>query len=165
MWRSWCIALSFLILALDGDELSTSRFCHFLAWGIVPGTHWLGDWVDLKAGMDAMKKRSYFCRESNISVPARSPSLYQLSYQHVINWSTISALAWLDWGKLQNPSIMIASVQAEVQTEYLLNKSQNRLLLEPTFLWSGIIGSRMIMKLGPHSVINCAIDDLFVFQD
>jgi hypothetical protein len=35
--------------------------------GKAPGTHWIGDWVSPKAGLDATKRReiSYLCQESN----------------------------------------------------------------------------------------------------
>jgi hypothetical protein len=46
-----------------------------------PGTHWMGDWVDLRVRLGAMEKIKIFrCRESNMGHPARSPSLYRLSY-------------------------------------------------------------------------------------
>jgi hypothetical protein len=46
-----------------------------------PGTHCIGRWIDPKAGLDAVEKRKILhCRESNAGRPARSPSLYRLSY-------------------------------------------------------------------------------------
>jgi hypothetical protein len=46
-----------------------------------PGTDWLGDWVGLRAGLDAIGKRIILhCQESNPGRPARIPSLYRLSY-------------------------------------------------------------------------------------
>jgi hypothetical protein len=48
---------------------------------LVPGTHWIGGWVVLKAGPDAVgKKKILHCRESSLGHPAHSLSLYQLSY-------------------------------------------------------------------------------------
>jgi hypothetical protein len=39
-----------------------------------PGTHWIGSWVDLRFGSDAVEKRKIFhCRESNRCLIARSP--------------------------------------------------------------------------------------------
>jgi hypothetical protein len=119
MWRSGCTALSFLTSALDGGEWSASRLRRFTAWETVPGTHLLGGWVAPRASLDAMEERSSFCRESNLAHPARSTSPYQVSCHHGLNWSSISALAWRHWGKLQYPSIRIGNVQAEVRTEYL----------------------------------------------
>jgi hypothetical protein len=46
-----------------------------------PGTHWIGCWVGPRAGLDAVKKRkTLHCREWNPGRPARSQSLYRLSY-------------------------------------------------------------------------------------
>jgi hypothetical protein len=46
------------------------------------GTHWIGGGVGPRAGPDAVGRRNipWQCRESNPGHPARSPSLYQLSY-------------------------------------------------------------------------------------
>jgi hypothetical protein len=46
------------------------------------GTHWIGGWVDPRAGLDTVEKRkiSCPCRKSKPGRPARSPSLYRLSY-------------------------------------------------------------------------------------
>jgi hypothetical protein len=47
-----------------------------------PGTHWTGDWVGPRAGLDAEARRKIlcFCRGSNPGRPVRSQSLYWLSY-------------------------------------------------------------------------------------
>jgi hypothetical protein len=40
------------------------------------GTHWIGGWVCLRAGLDHVEKRTILqCRESNPGRPGRSPSL------------------------------------------------------------------------------------------
>jgi hypothetical protein len=49
VWRSGGIAHAFLTLALDGSEWSDSRFGRF-----IPDTHQIGDWVDPRAGRDAV---------------------------------------------------------------------------------------------------------------
>jgi hypothetical protein len=41
----------FLTSALVGGEWSASRPCRF-----TPGTHWIGSWVDPRAGLDAVRK-------------------------------------------------------------------------------------------------------------
>jgi hypothetical protein len=41
-------------LALDGGEWPASH--PFTLKGTAPSTHWIGGWVDLSAGLDAMKK-------------------------------------------------------------------------------------------------------------
>jgi hypothetical protein len=47
-----------------------------------PSTYWVGDWVGPKAVLDAVEYRNISCpyRESNPDCPARSLSLYPLSY-------------------------------------------------------------------------------------
>jgi hypothetical protein len=46
----------FLISALVGDEWSASRLGLFTPRERAPGTHWIGGWVDPKAGLDDMEK-------------------------------------------------------------------------------------------------------------
>jgi hypothetical protein len=75
------IAPTVLALALDGGEMSASRPCRFTPGERTPGTHWIGGWVGLGTGLDAVEKRNILqCRKSNPGLPARSPSLYRLSY-------------------------------------------------------------------------------------
>jgi hypothetical protein len=50
----------FLTLALAGFEWSVSRPGRFTPWGRAPGTHWIGDRVDPRAGRDDVKKRKFF---------------------------------------------------------------------------------------------------------
>jgi hypothetical protein len=47
-----------------------------------PGTHWIGGWVGPRAGLDAETRRKILCpcRGSNPDRPARSQTLYCLSY-------------------------------------------------------------------------------------
>jgi hypothetical protein len=49
-----------------------------------PGTHWIGGWVDPRAGLDEVKKRKLFTLPvlelRPLGRPARSQSLYRLSY-------------------------------------------------------------------------------------
>jgi len=42
---------SFLTSVLDGEALSLSCSGRF-SWGQNPGTHWIGGWVDPRAGLD-----------------------------------------------------------------------------------------------------------------
>jgi hypothetical protein len=46
-----------------------------------PCTHWIGDWVGTRAGLDVVGNRKIFCLcpEWHPGRPARSPSLYRLS--------------------------------------------------------------------------------------
>jgi hypothetical protein len=43
-----------------------------------PGTHWIGGWVGLRAGLDAGARRKILCpcRGSDLDRPARSQTLY-----------------------------------------------------------------------------------------
>jgi hypothetical protein len=49
----------FLTSALVGGEWSASRPGRFTSGEIAPGTHWIGGWVDPKAGLDNMEKRKF----------------------------------------------------------------------------------------------------------
>jgi hypothetical protein len=42
----------FLTSALAGGEWSASRPGRFTAWERALGTHWIGGWVDPRAGLD-----------------------------------------------------------------------------------------------------------------
>jgi hypothetical protein len=49
----------------------------------IPGTHWIGGWVGLRAGLDTGARRKIFCpcQGSNPDRPAHSQTLYCLSYR------------------------------------------------------------------------------------
>jgi hypothetical protein len=47
----------FLTSALAGGERSASRFGRFTRREGAPGIHWIGGWVDPKAGLDDVEKR------------------------------------------------------------------------------------------------------------
>jgi hypothetical protein len=46
----------FLIWALAGGEWATSRLGRCTPGERAPGTHWIGDWVDPRAGVDNVEK-------------------------------------------------------------------------------------------------------------
>jgi hypothetical protein len=48
---------AFIILALYGGEWSASRPGHFTPGVNSYGIHWIGDWVVLSAGLDAVAER------------------------------------------------------------------------------------------------------------
>jgi hypothetical protein len=77
--RSAGTAPLFLTSSLDGGEWSSSRPDRF-----TPGTHMMGGWVGSRAGLGVVEKRKILHRESNPACPARSPSLYRLSYSDSI---------------------------------------------------------------------------------
>jgi hypothetical protein len=74
----------FLTSALVGDEWSTSRPGRFTPGESAPGTHWIGGWVDLRAGLDDLEKRKFLTLPRlelrPLGFPARSLSLYRLRY-------------------------------------------------------------------------------------
>jgi hypothetical protein len=49
----------FLTSALGGDEWSASRPGRFTLGEKAPSTHWIGGWVDPRAGVDDMEKRKF----------------------------------------------------------------------------------------------------------
>jgi hypothetical protein len=81
-------------------EWSASRPCLFNPWGKARGTHWMGGWVGLRAGLDDMEKRKFFTLTGLELRPlgrsARSQSLYRLRYPGscnlVVRWQNL--LAW-----------------------------------------------------------------------
>jgi hypothetical protein len=49
----------FLTSALAGGEWLASRPCRFTPGERVPGTHWIGGWVDPGDGLDHVEKRKF----------------------------------------------------------------------------------------------------------
>jgi hypothetical protein len=74
----------FLTSALAGGERSTSRPDRFITGKRVAGTHWIGGWLDPRAGLDDVEKRQFLIlpglKLRPLGRPARSWSLYQLRY-------------------------------------------------------------------------------------
>jgi hypothetical protein len=74
----------FLTSALVGGEWSASRPGRFTSGERVPGTHWIGGWVDPSADLNNVEKRTFLIlpgRELRpLGRPARSQSLYRLRY-------------------------------------------------------------------------------------
>jgi hypothetical protein len=84
-WRrigSGCIDPLFLTSAFAGGEWSASRPCRFTLAERVPGTHWIGDWVGPRAGLDDVEKQKFLTLPGlelrPLGRPARSQSLYRL---------------------------------------------------------------------------------------
>jgi hypothetical protein len=80
-------------LALDGGEWWASHLDLFPPEVKALGTHWIGGWMDSKAGLDAVGKRkiSYPRRESNTDSSAVNPlaySYYQNTRRHIVEYST-----------------------------------------------------------------------------
>jgi hypothetical protein len=51
-----------------------------------PDTHSIGGWESPRASLDIVKRKSYPCRDSNPGRPARSTTLYLLSYPAFISY-------------------------------------------------------------------------------
>jgi hypothetical protein len=49
----------FLTWVLVGGEWSASRPARFTLGKRAPGNHWIGDWVDLRAGVDEVENRKF----------------------------------------------------------------------------------------------------------
>jgi hypothetical protein len=73
-----------LTSALVGGEWSASRPGRFNPGDKAPGTHWIGGWVDPRAGLDEVKKRKFMTLPGlefrPVHHPARSQLLYRLRY-------------------------------------------------------------------------------------
>jgi hypothetical protein len=71
-------------LALDKGEWSASRPGRFIPRERAPGTHWIGGWVDTRAGLENLEKRKFLTLPGleflPLGRPASSQSLYRLSY-------------------------------------------------------------------------------------
>jgi hypothetical protein len=74
----------FFTSALDGGKWSASRPGSFSPREKVPGTHWVGDWMGPKAGLDTVVRRKIpsTCQDSNLQ--SSSPALYHLDSPAVI---------------------------------------------------------------------------------
>jgi hypothetical protein len=73
----------FLNSALAGGEWSDSRPCLFNPGESAHGTHWIGGWVDPRAGLDDLKRKLLTLpglEPRPLGRPARSQSLYRLRY-------------------------------------------------------------------------------------
>jgi hypothetical protein len=69
----------FLTSALAKGEWSISRPCRFTLGEISPGIHWIGDWLDLRAGLEDVGNRKFLnlpgLELRPLGHPARSQSL------------------------------------------------------------------------------------------
>jgi hypothetical protein len=66
-----------------GWVVSVTPWPRFTPGERTPGTHWIGGWAGPRAGLDAEARRKILCpfRGSNPDCPARSQTLYCLSYR------------------------------------------------------------------------------------
>jgi hypothetical protein len=74
----------FLDLGLAGGQWSASRPGPFIPGERAPGNHWIGGWVDPRAGVDGVEKTKFLTLPGldlrPLSLLARSQSLYRLRY-------------------------------------------------------------------------------------
>jgi hypothetical protein len=73
-----------LTSALGGGEWSDSRPGRFTPRERPPGTHWIGSWVNPRAGVDDVEKRKFLTLPGleirPLGRPERGQSLYRLRY-------------------------------------------------------------------------------------
>jgi hypothetical protein len=92
MWADVEIHI-FLTSALVGGEWSTSRPGRFTPGERAPGTHWIGGWAGLRAGVDDLEKRKFLTlpglelqpvasRYTNYAIPA--PIEYLISLVNIV---------------------------------------------------------------------------------
>jgi hypothetical protein len=74
----------FLTSALVGGGWSASRRGRFIPGERTPGTHWIGGWVNPRAGLNDLEKRKFLTLSGLELRPLRRPvrrqSLYRLLY-------------------------------------------------------------------------------------
>jgi hypothetical protein len=73
----------FLTSAVAGGEWPASPLGRFTPEEIAPGIHWIGSWVDPRAGLYDVEKTFFILPGLELrplSRPARSQSLYRLRY-------------------------------------------------------------------------------------
>jgi hypothetical protein len=79
-----CRSTFSLTSALVGGEWSASRPYRFTPGESATGTHWIGGWVDPRAGLDDVEKIKFLTLPGlelrPLDRPARSQSLYRLRY-------------------------------------------------------------------------------------
>jgi hypothetical protein len=74
-----------LISTLDGGEWLDSCLCRYISGLRSPGTHWIGGWVDPRAGLNDTEKLKFLTllglELRRLGRPSRSQSLYRLRYR------------------------------------------------------------------------------------
>jgi hypothetical protein len=74
----------FLTSALVGGECSASRLCRFIPAEGAPSTHWMGGWMDPRAGLNDVENRKFLTLPGlelpPFGLPTRIQLLYRLHY-------------------------------------------------------------------------------------
>jgi hypothetical protein len=73
------MAPSYLTSTLERGVCRVSRPDRFTSGERTSSTLWIGGWVDLRAGLDAVKRNILPCREQNPGRAVRSTPLYRLN--------------------------------------------------------------------------------------
>jgi hypothetical protein len=108
-------SFSLLISAPDGDEWSASCPGRLLSPGRDPGTHWIGGWVDLRAGLDTESREQSFTSDGDETPVVQSAirhytdwvssagTFSEASYLTATCWSATRQCHWcnLAWPRLQ----------------------------------------------------------------
>ena len=82
----------FINLAVDrGEWLTVHPSCS--TPGKDPSTHWIGGWVDHRAGLDATKNRKISCHYGDLNRGQSSSSQNLLSYINFVHWALCPNLA------------------------------------------------------------------------
>jgi hypothetical protein len=74
----------FLISAQAGGEWSVSRSGRFNPGERAPGTHWIGSWVDPRAGLNKVEKKTFLTLEGPELRPLGRPTR-TLSKKYTVN--------------------------------------------------------------------------------
>jgi hypothetical protein len=90
-----------LTSAIVGGEWSASRPCRFTPGERAPGTHWIKDWVDLRAGLNDLEKRKFLTLPGlelrSLCRAVHSQSLCRLHYlgcdNDLIRWKHVVEVA------------------------------------------------------------------------
>jgi hypothetical protein len=84
VWRSECIDPHFLDLGTSWKWVVSFTPRPLYPRGKSPNIHWIGGWIDPRAGLDNVEKRKFLTLSGLklrlLSHPARSQSLYRLCY-------------------------------------------------------------------------------------
>jgi hypothetical protein len=89
-WGVYVKLYAFLTSTLDGGEWSASRSSRFNHRERTPGTHWIGDWVGPRAGLDTVVKRKIPCpcRDTNPPIIQPVAQRYTAELSHVIIYTS-----------------------------------------------------------------------------
>jgi hypothetical protein len=94
-WRGG-IAPCILNLGIRWRWVVSSRSVHFTPRVRFPGSHWIGGWVGLRAGLDAVTKKKYHCPCWELNPDRLASSLVSVLTELPWFWSSKRFLAYED---------------------------------------------------------------------